>query len=95
MAKRLHKQHKDSGLLKAAAEAKDMDEVVSGVREWLSIQRNHRWILVFDNIDNPKTPGSKDPQAYDIRCYFPEAHRGSIVVTTRSSSHRGSETSGH
>jgi AAA+ ATPase superfamily predicted ATPase len=86
MAKRLYKQHKDSALLKAAVEAEDIDDAVVGVREWLSIQENHGWILVLDNIDNPKTPDSTDPQAYDIKSYFPEAHHGSIIVTTRSSS---------
>jgi hypothetical protein len=85
LAKRLYTQYKSSTLLRKTAEAENMDEIVAGVRAWLSIQGNHRWILVFDNIDNPKLPGSKDPQAYDIRCYFPEPYHGSIIVTTRSS----------
>jgi tetratricopeptide (TPR) repeat protein len=86
VAKRLHRQHKGSALLKTALETEDIQKAVLGVSEWLSIQENHRWILVFDNVDNPKTPGSKDPQAYDVRSYFPEAYHGSIIVTTRSSS---------
>ncbi|MCJ1423209.1 hypothetical protein MMC29_001091 [Sticta canariensis] len=43
--------------------------------------------MVFDNIDNPKLDGNgmKDPSGYDIRSYFPEAHQGHILITTRSS----------
>ena len=41
--------------------------------------------MIFDNIDNPKLAGIKDPQAYDIRSYFPDANQGSILITTRSS----------
>ncbi len=42
-------------------------------------------MLVFDNIDNLKLPDIENPQAYDIGLYFPEAHQGSILITTRSS----------
>ena len=42
-------------------------------------------MLVFDNIDNSKLPDIEDPQAYDIGLYFPKAHQGSILITTRSS----------
>lgn len=55
------------------------------MKQWLSIRGNTQWILVFDNVDNPKLPGINDPQAYDIRLYFPDAHQGSILITTRSS----------
>jgi hypothetical protein len=85
MAKRLHNEHASSVLVKRAMEAKDVDEVVKSIRQWLSIKDNYRWMLVFDNIDNPKIPGNKDPQAYDIKLYFPEAYHGSIIITTRSS----------
>ncbi len=84
MAKRLHNKHPSSVLLGMAAEEKDADQVVAVVKQWLSIRGNTRWILIFDNIDNPKLPGIKDPQAYDIRSYFPEADQGSILITTRS-----------
>ncbi|SLM38087.1 P-loop containing nucleoside triphosphate hydrolase [Lasallia pustulata] len=85
MANRLYKEHPSSALLRTAAEAKDVDQVVVIIRQWLSARENHRWMLVFDNIDNPKLPGNEDPQAYDVRLYFPEAYQGSILITTRSS----------
>ena len=85
MAKRLHIEYPSSALLKRAVEEKDSDQVVAAVKQWLSIKENTQWILVFDNVDNPKLPGISDPQAYDIRSYFPEAHQGSILITTRAS----------
>jgi hypothetical protein len=88
MARRLYSEHENSLLLRTAAESKESDAVVAYMRKWLSIKENHRWILIFDNIDNPKIAGSQDPQAYDIRSYFPEANHGSIIITTRSSSLR-------
>ncbi|SLM38232.1 nb-arc and tpr domain protein, partial [Lasallia pustulata] len=85
MANRLYKEYPSSALLRTAAEAKDVDQIVGIIRQWLSAKENHRWMLVFDNIDNPKLPGNEDPQAYDVRLYFPEAYQGSILITTRSS----------
>ncbi|SLM35632.1 P-loop containing nucleoside triphosphate hydrolase [Lasallia pustulata] len=85
MANRLYKEHPSSALLRTAAEAKDVDQIVVIIRQWLSAKENHRWMLVFDNIDNPKLPGNEGPQAYDVRSYFPEAYQGSILITTRSS----------
>ncbi|MCJ1430387.1 hypothetical protein MMC29_008305 [Sticta canariensis] len=85
LAKRLHDKHPSSTLLRTALESEDADQVVGAVKQWLSAKGNTRWILVFDNIDNPKLPGVNDPQAYDLRSYFPEAHQGFILITTRSS----------
>ena len=85
MAKRLHIEHPSSALLRIASEEKDTDQVVALIKQWLSVRGNTQWMLVFDSVDNPKLPGISDPQAYDIRLYFPEAHQGSILITTRSS----------
>lgn len=85
MASRLCNKYPSSTLLRAAAESKDADQIVGAMKRWLSVEGNTRWILVFDNLDNPKLPGVKDPQAYDIKLYFPETHQGFILITTRSS----------
>ena len=85
IAKRLHNEYPCSTLLKMAIEEKNADQMVAAIKKWLSRRDNTRWILVFDNIDNPKLPDVEDPQGYDIRSYFPEAHQGSILITTRSS----------
>jgi hypothetical protein len=64
---------------------KKQDKVVAAVKRWLEHAKNTRWLLVFDNYDNPKVPGHADPGAVDIRQFLPEAHHGSVIVTTRSS----------
>ena len=85
MAKRLYNKYPSSMLLKTAAEEKNANKMVAAIQNWLSMEKNTQWILVFDNVDNPKLSGIEDPQAYDIRSYFPEACQGSILITTRSS----------
>lgn len=85
MAKRLYMEYPASMLLRTAAEEQDASKTIAGINQWLSKKGNNNWILVFDNVDNPKLPGISDPQAYDIRSYFPEAHQGLILITTRSS----------
>lgn len=77
VARRIYDEHPSSVLMKRAFETNDTNRIVDAVKAWLSIRRNFRWMLVFDNVD--------DPQAYDINTYLPEAHQGSILVTTRSS----------
>ncbi|MCJ1271049.1 hypothetical protein MMC22_010948 [Lobaria immixta] len=84
MAERLHNEFPSSTLLKTAVEEKNADRMVAAIKQWLSRRKNTRWILIFDNVDNPKLPGIEDPQAYDIRSYFPEVHQGFILITTRS-----------
>jgi hypothetical protein len=45
------------------------------VSTWLSQRGNNRWLLIFDNHD--------DPEQYDIHEYYPMASHGSIIITTR------------
>lgn len=85
IAKRLHRKYPSSEFLRTAVESQDADQVVEAMKQWLSAKGNTQWILVFDNIDNPKLPGIRDPQAYNIESYFPEVHQGFILITTRSS----------
>jgi hypothetical protein len=85
MARRLFDQFPSSTLLRTAAESKDANQVTGAMKRWLSVKGNNQWLMVFDNVDNPKLPGIKDPQAYNIKSYFPEAHQGFILITTRSS----------
>ena len=85
MAKRLYHHYPSSTPLRTAAQSKDKDEIVETMKQWLSAKGNMQWMLVIDNVDNPKLPGIKDPQAYDVKSYFPEAHQGFILITTRSS----------
>lgn len=51
------------------------EELWIHVSNWLSEQDNTRWLLIFDNYD--------DPNQYDIKTFSPAAAQGSIIVTTR------------
>jgi hypothetical protein len=60
-------------------------EIVATVKAWLSQSWNTRWLLIFDNYDNPKFLNETDSTAVDVKDYFPESHQGSIIITTRVS----------
>lgn len=51
------------------------DQLVMHVSRWLSETENTRWLLIFDNYD--------EPDQYEITKYYPYASQGSIIVTTR------------
>ena len=85
-AKRLPEGSIPPELLDSQKGLQDLENLVQAVKRWLAQPQNHQWLLVFDNVDNPKIPQNRDPSAYDIRPYFPEASHGSIIITTRWSS---------
>ncbi|KAH9224310.1 P-loop containing nucleoside triphosphate hydrolase protein [Leptodontidium sp. 2 PMI_412] len=62
-----------------------LDEVVDAVKAWLSLCNNTRWLMIYDNYDNPKLPSKTDPTAVDISKFLPESYQGSIIITTRLS----------
>ena len=53
----------------------DGDQLMIHVSRWLSETDNTRWLLIFDNYD--------DPDQYQITKYYPSASHGSIIITTR------------
>jgi len=53
----------------------DDDQVWVHVSNWLSKLDNTRWLLIFDNHDNP--------DQYQITKYYPSVAHGSIIITTR------------
>lgn len=68
-----------------AAQSTDDEKLkVVKFRRWLSEAENDRWLLIFDNYDNPRLPGMSSSTGYDIRGYFPHRTQGSILITTRS-----------
>ena len=64
----------------------DVDEVVKDVLRWLSQSSNDQWLLIFDNVDRDFSVHSGDPEAFDVRDYFPTADQGSIIITSRLAS---------
>jgi ATP/maltotriose-dependent transcriptional regulator MalT len=85
VARRILQEYPSASPLSSLDLKDSLDEVVDGVKRWLSLANNTRWLLVYDNYDNPKLPGSIDPTALDIRKYLPESYQGSVIITTRSS----------
>lgn len=85
IAKQILRDHPSASRLSSVDMKENFDEVMDAVKAWLSLPSNTRWLMIYDNYDNPKLPGTKDPAALDIRKYLPESYQGSIVITTRSS----------
>jgi hypothetical protein len=53
----------------------DDDQLKTQISLWLSELENSRWLLIFDNYD--------DPDQYQIEQYYPFVAHGSIIITTR------------
>jgi tetratricopeptide (TPR) repeat protein len=85
IARRIYLEHPSLIHLKSIIEQGKLDEAVEAVRRWLSKPKNTQWLLIFDNYDKPKLPGTNDPGAFPIKPFFPEADQGAIIITTRSS----------
>lgn len=68
----------------SADDSYEEERMVEQVRQWLSQPDNNRWLVLYDNYDNPLLPGITSTTSYDIRDYFPHRAHGSILITTRS-----------
>jgi AAA ATPase domain len=84
-AKRIAQEYPSGSGLSVVNNDSNLDEVVDTVKRWLDRKGNIRWLLIYDNYDNPKLRESRDPLAFDIKHYFPDADHGSIIITTRRS----------
>ncbi|KAG4432549.1 hypothetical protein IFR05_011961 [Cadophora sp. M221] len=84
VAQQVLKYHPSTSLL-AGVDLDDLDQVVYAVKAWLDLQKNTRWLMIYDNYDNPKTPGNFDRSAVDVRQFLPRSDQGLIIITTRSS----------
>lgn len=82
-ARRLPKSYFNQEILYGPQNEEVLGVILRETKAWLDLPGNHQWLLIYDNVDNPKIPDNKRQNAYDIRPYFPEAHQGSILVTTR------------
>ncbi|KAI1322531.1 kinesin light chain [Xylariaceae sp. FL0255] len=84
VAKLILRQYPDARYLSSLDPEKDDHKKISdAVKAWLSLSNNSRWLLIYDNFDNPKL--NSEDEGIDIHQFLPEAHQGSIIVTTRSS----------
>lgn len=85
VAKQILREHPSATQLSRVDMKENLDEIVDAVKAWLSLSGNTRWLMVYDNYDNPRGVGNKDPAAVDVRKFLPESHQGSVLITTRSS----------
>ncbi|KAJ5335793.1 uncharacterized protein N7506_005729 [Penicillium brevicompactum] len=51
--------------------------------QWLALNGNSRWLIIFDNIDQYSPSHSPAIDGYDIEEFFPKADHGSILITSR------------
>ncbi|KAH7039786.1 kinesin light chain 1 [Microdochium trichocladiopsis] len=85
IATQILEQNANVGSLKGLNLQQDHDEIIQAVKAWLSLPGNTRWLIVYDNYDNPKLPGRKSDAAIDIHQFLPTAYQGSVIITTRLS----------
>jgi hypothetical protein len=83
IAKQILRDHPEASQLSNLDIKGNSDETIDAVKRWLSLPGNTRWLLIFDNYDNPKIPSNKHPTSINIQKYFPESYQGSIIITTR------------
>ncbi|CAK7237372.1 hypothetical protein SBRCBS47491_009953 [Sporothrix bragantina] len=85
VATQIQGAHPSASRLGSIDTEQDLDRVVDAVRAWLSLADNTRWLVVYDNYDNPKLRDNKDLEALDVRDFLPDSDQGSVIITTRVS----------
>jgi len=85
IAKQILRCHPSADMLASADRDGNPEKVVEAVMSWLGVSKNTRWLMIYDNYDNPKLPGNTDAAAVDIRPFLPDCDHGSVIITTRSS----------
>ena len=63
----------------------DLEAVMKGVLQWLSLPGNWKWLLVIDNVDREFRGSAKDEQGFDPKEAMPRSDHGSILITSRLS----------
>ncbi|KAF2452241.1 P-loop containing nucleoside triphosphate hydrolase protein, partial [Lineolata rhizophorae] len=84
IAQQVLKHHPSTRVLSGVDLEGDLDRVVNAVKAWLDLQGNTRWLVVYDNYDNPRISNNSDRSTVDVRQYLPGSDHGSIIITTRS-----------
>ncbi|KAF7509631.1 hypothetical protein GJ744_007669 [Endocarpon pusillum] len=69
--------------IRVADHLDNQDKALTWFLSWLSKSENSRWLVIFDNYDDPDMPGMRSATGYDLRRFFPPRHQGNILITTR------------
>ncbi|APA15328.1 hypothetical protein sscle_14g100980 [Sclerotinia sclerotiorum 1980 UF-70] len=85
IAQQVLRHHPSTSILSSIDQDKDLDQIISEVKGWLDSPQNTKWLMIYDNFDNPKRSDNPDNSAVDIRQFLPHSDHGSIIITTRSS----------
>ena len=64
-------------------QSSEQQEKANAVLRWLALDKNRRWLFIFDNVDRDYQAEAGDQQAYDIESFWPAADHGSVLITTR------------
>src|SRR5262249_7341004 len=56
IAQQILRDHPSTSVLASIDFESNLDGVVNAVNAWLSIRTNTRWLIIYDNYDNPKLP---------------------------------------
>jgi NB-ARC domain len=63
-------------------QAPNMEVEAGMVLRWLALEKNSRWLMIFDNVDRD-VQSDEDVQAYHVMSFVPPADHGSVLITTR------------
>ncbi|KAI2623161.1 hypothetical protein GGR54DRAFT_629751 [Hypoxylon sp. NC1633] len=60
-AQQIQRHHPSVTYVRNAVQNRDLEKGVEAVKQWLEEPANHKWIVVYDNYDNPKFGVTKAP----------------------------------
>jgi hypothetical protein len=83
VTKQVLKYHSSTSLL-TPVDLNNLDQVMNAVMAWLDLQKNTRWLIIYDNYNNPQIFSNIDNSAVDICRFLPRSNQGSIIIMTRS-----------
>ncbi|KAJ5642325.1 hypothetical protein N7490_006325 [Penicillium lividum] len=66
-----------------ATNNREVEQRARHILQWLALDGNLRWLIIFDNIDQYSAFNSDVNKGYDITEFFPKADHGSIIITSR------------
>jgi hypothetical protein len=84
LARQILQEHPLASRLSSVDIKENLDKVIDAVKAWLSLLNNTRWLMIYDNYDNPKLLGNADLAAVNIHKFLPKSYQGSVIVTKRS-----------
>ncbi|KAI0401063.1 hypothetical protein F4802DRAFT_609620 [Xylaria palmicola] len=85
VAKQILQQYPDATHLSSLDMKQDHGEIVDAVKSWLSLPGNTRWLLIYDNFDDPKLGNDTGDGSINIGRFLPKAYQGAVIITTRLS----------